>query len=141
MAGREWSLRFRSILPPRMPAPRGCPRPPRATPRHALIAKRGSPRFGHTPRGRSVGGVTGTHAEGVAMKRLEPTRPRRLVAFGVLCAALAVGAFLVPSSSQAQANDVSCGDTITTSTTLDSDLVNCPNNGVVIGADNITLDL
>jgi large repetitive protein len=28
-----------------------------------------------------------------------------------------------------------------TDTTLDSDLVNCPNNGIVIGADNITLNL
>jgi hypothetical protein len=36
---------------------------------------------------------------------------------------------------------VGCGDTITTDTTLESDLVNCPNNGIVIGADNITLDL
>ena len=39
------------------------------------------------------------------------------------------------------ANHVSCGETITTDTTLDSDLVNCPNNGIVIGADGITLDL
>ena len=30
---------------------------------------------------------------------------------------------------------------ITTDTTLDSDLVDCPNNGIVIGADDITLDL
>jgi parallel beta-helix repeat protein len=36
---------------------------------------------------------------------------------------------------------VSCGDTITTDTTLDSDLVDCPNAGIVIGADDITLDL
>ena len=34
-----------------------------------------------------------------------------------------------------------CGDVITTDTTLDSDLLDCPNNGIVIGADNITLDL
>ncbi|HET8821716.1 MAG TPA: NosD domain-containing protein [Thermoleophilaceae bacterium] len=34
-----------------------------------------------------------------------------------------------------------CGDVITTDTTLDSDLLACPNNGIVIGADNITLDL
>jgi parallel beta-helix repeat protein len=34
-----------------------------------------------------------------------------------------------------------CGDTITTDTTLHRDLVNCPNNGLVIGADGITLDL
>ena len=36
---------------------------------------------------------------------------------------------------------MSCGDTITTDTTLDSDLVDCPTNGIVIGADNVTLDL
>ena len=36
---------------------------------------------------------------------------------------------------------VGCGDTITTDTTLESDLVDCPNDGIVIGADNITLDL
>jgi parallel beta-helix repeat protein len=34
-----------------------------------------------------------------------------------------------------------CGDTITADTTLHKDLVDCPNNGIVIGADNITLDL
>jgi parallel beta-helix repeat protein len=42
---------------------------------------------------------------------------------------------------EALANHVSCGDTITADTTLDSDLVNCPNNGIVIGAGGITLDL
>jgi parallel beta-helix repeat protein len=36
---------------------------------------------------------------------------------------------------------VGCGDTITTDTTLDSDLIDCPNNGIIIGADDITLDL
>ncbi len=34
-----------------------------------------------------------------------------------------------------------CGDTITTDVTLHHNLVNCPNNGIIIGADNITLDL
>jgi len=34
-----------------------------------------------------------------------------------------------------------CGDTITASTTLHKDLVGCTNNGIVIGADGITLDL
>jgi hypothetical protein len=34
-----------------------------------------------------------------------------------------------------------CGDTITTDITLHEDLVDCPNNGIVIGADNITLNL
>src|SRR5215207_2731831 len=43
--------------------------------------------------------------------------------------------------SQALAGPVSCGDTITTDTTLDGDLIDCPNNGIIIGADDITLDL
>jgi len=33
-----------------------------------------------------------------------------------------------------------CGSTITGNTTLTDDLVNCPSNGIIIGADNITLD-
>jgi len=37
--------------------------------------------------------------------------------------------------------EVKCGDTITADTTLDSDLTGCPNNGVLIGADGVTLDL
>lgn len=34
-----------------------------------------------------------------------------------------------------------CGDTLTTDTVLDRDLRDCPSNGIVIGADGITLDL
>ena len=34
-----------------------------------------------------------------------------------------------------------CGDTITADTKLHADLVNCPTTGLVIGADNITVDL
>jgi parallel beta-helix repeat protein len=58
-----------------------------------------------------------------------------LVAGVVACGATAVG------GGRALASHVSCGDTITADTTLDSDLVNCPNHGIVIGADGITLDL
>ena len=64
--------------------------------------------------------------------------PRRLlvpVVLVVMSWCLAVGA------GPAFASHVSCGDTITADTTLDSDLVNCPNNGIVIGADGVTLDL
>jgi parallel beta-helix repeat protein len=43
--------------------------------------------------------------------------------------------------NQAQAAPVRCGDTITADTTLDGDLLDCPNNGIVIGADDITLNL
>ena len=34
-----------------------------------------------------------------------------------------------------------CGDTITTDTMLDQDLTDCRSNGIVIGADDLTLDL
>jgi parallel beta-helix repeat protein len=36
---------------------------------------------------------------------------------------------------------VSCGDTITADTTLHHDLLNCPDKGIIFGADDITLDL
>ena len=39
------------------------------------------------------------------------------------------------------AEPVECGATITADTELRSDLVNCPNNGIVIGADDVELDL
>jgi hypothetical protein len=55
--------------------------------------------------------------------------------------ALVVAGFTVVGAGQALARHMSCCDTITTDTTLDSDLVNCPNDAIVIGADSITLDL
>ena len=62
----------------------------------------------------------------------------------LICAVLAgaAGMVLLIGGGHAQAGgDLECGDTITADTTLASDLVNCPNNGIVIGADDITLDL
>jgi TolB protein len=38
-------------------------------------------------------------------------------------------------------SQVSCGEVITADTTLDGDLLDCPTHGIVIGADDITLDL
>jgi large repetitive protein len=52
-----------------------------------------------------------------------------------------VSCCLAFGAGQASANHVSCGDVITADATLDSNLVDCPNNGIVIGADDITLDL
>jgi parallel beta-helix repeat protein len=46
-----------------------------------------------------------------------------------------------PSSAQGAVSDPACGDTITGDTTLHADLVDCPSNGLVIGADDLTLDL
>jgi len=59
---------------------------------------------------------------------------RRLTVTAALVAALAFPA-------QASADHVACGDTITASTTLDADLVDCPGSGIIVGADNITRDL
>jgi large repetitive protein len=66
--------------------------------------------------------------------------PRRMVARAMVLALL-MGGFAVLGAGQALAGQVGCGDTITTDTTLYRDLVNCPSNGIVIGAGNITLDL
>jgi parallel beta-helix repeat protein len=41
----------------------------------------------------------------------------------------------------AHAAVLSCGQTITQSTVLENDVGPCPSNGIVIGADNVTLDL
>lgn len=59
----------------------------------------------------------------------------------LLAAVLAAIGISMAWAPAALATHVSCGDTITTDTALDSDLTNCPGNGVVIGADGITLDL
>jgi parallel beta-helix repeat protein len=53
----------------------------------------------------------------------------------------AVAAATALGGAPAQAAHLGCGDTITADATLDGDLVNCPNLGIVIGADDITLDL
>jgi parallel beta-helix repeat protein len=57
-----------------------------------------------------------------------------------LPAALALALFAL-WPAQASATHVQCGDTITQDTTLDNDLTDCPGDGIVIGADRITLDL
>src|SRR5215216_7586811 len=56
-------------------------------------------------------------------------------------AAFVIVAFVGSGDTAIAANQPKCGDTITADTTLHHNLVNCPNNGIVIGADNITLDL
>jgi parallel beta-helix repeat protein len=64
--------------------------------------------------------------------------PRQLAVPVVL---LVLGCCLAVGAGPAFASHVSCGAIITSDTTLDSDLTNCPANGIVIGADDITLDL
>ena len=52
----------------------------------------------------------------------------------------AVAAFQNPTPP-ALASQVRCGDVITQDTRLEADLVNCPGDGIVIGADHVALDL
>jgi parallel beta-helix repeat protein len=65
---------------------------------------------------------------------------RRLL-FSALVSGLICAALFPISSAQGSENPVQCGDVITQDTKLDSDLTDCPGNGIVIGADNIELDL
>ncbi len=79
--------------------------------------------------------------------------PATVVSLAVILALGAAGLVALSSPSTARsrgsrtqrraeaANQPHCGDTITADTTLHRDLVNCPNNGIIIGADNVTLNL
>ena len=62
---------------------------------------------------------------------------RRLAQAGVLIPLL-LGTVLAGTSA---AGHVTCGQTITQSTVLDSDVGPCPDDGIIVGANNITLDL
>jgi hypothetical protein len=59
----------------------------------------------------------------------------------LLCAGAVAAAFLAVTVPQASAQNLSCGSTITKSTTLTKDITGCPGVGLRIGADDITLDL
>src|SRR3954451_6113935 len=59
----------------------------------------------------------------------------------VLVARAAPSRVRAAGAGATRSRPVACGDTITASVKLDHDLTDCPNNGIVIGADGITLDL
>lgn len=58
-----------------------------------------------------------------------------------LLAAATFALALAPAAQAAKAVHVNCGQTITVDTKLANDLIDCPENGIVIGAEGITLDL
>lgn len=67
---------------------------------------------------------------------------RRLVSSMTAVVMLAGCLWGISQSASAQpSSDVRCGATITTNTTLHHDLIDCANQGLVVGADNLTLDL
>ena len=67
--------------------------------------------------------------------------PAALVALAVGLAFAVIALVVLTDANAAGQQQPKCGDTITTDTTLHHNLVNCPNNGIIIGADNITLNL
>jgi len=67
--------------------------------------------------------------------------PATLVSLAVILALVGVALMALSGAEAAGQQQPQCGDTITADTTLDKNLVDCPNFGIVIGADNITLDL
>jgi parallel beta-helix repeat protein len=69
-----------------------------------------------------------------------PARTRHGIATATALT-FATAALLGLSGSPALANPLGCGDRITQDTTVRADLTNCEGDGLVIGADNITLDL
>jgi large repetitive protein len=67
---------------------------------------------------------------------------RRCARNGMVLAALALTAALFASApGTASAQALACGQVITQDTTLENDLTDCSGDGIVIGADGITLDL
>ena len=66
--------------------------------------------------------------------------PATLVLLAVVLALTVLG-LLTLNGAEAANTQPKCGETITADTTLDGDLLDCPNHGIVIGADDITLDL
>ena len=83
---------------------------------------------------------TGTE-EGVAPRRRRVPDPATLGCVGLISTLAGLLGMIVVSGDRALASHVGCGHTITADTTLESDLVDCPNHGIVIGADGVTLDL
>ena len=75
------------------------------------------------------------------MQRLNvaPVRHWRFISIGVLALLLVGLAGMSVSTTNVSATDVQCGDFLTANTTLDSDLT-CSGEGLIINANNITLD-
>jgi parallel beta-helix repeat protein len=77
-----------------------------------------------------------------ALAALATRRERIIRRLGLsLIVALALSVAVGSASGHVGLAQPGCGDTITVDTALTNDLLNCPNNGIVIGADDITLDL
>src|SRR5687768_2266625 len=66
---------------------------------------------------------------------------RRSLPGGAAATLLVLLAVVLTPAASSEVGVLECGTTITTDATLQADLVDCPNNGIVIAADGVTLDL
>src|SRR3981081_3458550 len=66
---------------------------------------------------------------------------KRLIAVVLPLGMLLVGFPISAPAAAAAAGGLSCGSTVTTSVTLSHDLLNCPVDGLVVGASGITINL
>jgi hypothetical protein len=66
---------------------------------------------------------------------------RRLRRVGLATFLAAVGPPATVAGSLSEATSLSCGSVITTDVRLDADLVDCPSQGLVVGAPGIIIDL
>ena len=67
--------------------------------------------------------------------------PRRLFATFTMGVCVVAAGSVTAEPADAAPESVACGAVLTADTRLQSDLLNCPGNGLVIGSDDITIDL
>ena len=65
----------------------------------------------------------------------------RTARFPIILGAAFACAIAAAAPASAATDTLSCGDTVTTSVTLSEDLLDCPGDGLVVGADDVTIDL
>ena len=70
---------------------------------------------------------------------MSTTSPKRLIIAAMTLLVSALGSATPAEAKQVQ--QVSCGQVITANTTLGNDVGPCPENGIIVGADNVKLDL
>jgi parallel beta-helix repeat protein len=71
----------------------------------------------------------------IVSRRIPP--PHTILSFGVL---LGMASLMLGGAAQAT-TPIECGTTVVTSIVLDRDLIDCPNDGLIVGSDDITIDL
>ena len=90
-----------------------------------------------------AGNVAVEVSAGINPSRRAADHPRsgRRPRIAVACSGVLVWACLFAAPAHANPSALECGSVVTTNTKLGQDLSNCPGDGLVVGADNITVNL